>query len=116
MFELTADQMRVLEALLSPFGLILVVQAAKWLAKRVGLTVGRVQIRAFLALVSAGLAYFWLMPGWPELPACQAVEACLDEVATFVSALAALGSAWYGAAHLIYERLAKGLFERLGGN
>jgi len=47
MFELTLDQMRVLEALLSPFGLIVVVQAGKWLARRVGAEIGRVHLAVF---------------------------------------------------------------------
>ncbi len=116
MFELSVEQMRVIEALLSPFGLIVVVQAGKALARRLGADFGRVQIRIFLGLLAGGLAYLWLTPVWPALPQCAAWvdSACLGEVSAFVSALAALGSAWFGAAHLIYEKLAKGLFEQLG--
>ena len=114
MFALSPDQIRLIEALLTPFGLILLVQAAKWLARRLGADFGRAQIRLFLALLAAALAYLFLAPVWPALPQCAAPQACLAEISAFLSALLALGSAWFGAAHLIYERLARGLFAQLG--
>lgn len=114
MFELSPSQIQVIEALLSPFGLILLVQAAKWLARRAGAEIGRVHIRVFLGALSAALAYFWLGPQLPPLPDCAALEPCLNELATFSGALGGLATAWFGAAHLIYEKLARGLFEQLG--
>ena len=116
MFELNLDQVRMLEALLSPFGLIVVVQAGKWLARRVGAEIGRGQVRIFLAALSAALAYFWWMPSWPSLPLCAEIDSCVSEISLFAGALVALGSAWFGAAHFIYEKLAKSLFEQLGIN
>ncbi len=114
MFEISPEQARVLEALLSPFGLILLVQAAKWLTRQLGAQLSVAHIRVFLAALSAGLAYSWLAPVLPPVPSCAELEMCITELTAFVAALSALGSLWYGAAHVIYERLAKGIFERIG--
>jgi hypothetical protein len=114
MFEITPDQAKVLEALLSPFGLILLVQAGKWLARQLGAEITVAHIRAFLAALSAGLAYAWLAPVLPPVPSCAEMQLCITELSAFAAALSALGAAWYGAAHFIYERLAKGLFQQLG--
>jgi len=55
MFEITPDQAKVLEALLSPFGLILHVQAGKWLARQLGAEITVVHIRAFLGGAFGGV-------------------------------------------------------------
>ena len=114
MFEISPEQARMLEALLSPFGLILLVQAAKWLARQLGAEITVVHIRAFLAALSAGLAYAWLAPVLPPVPSCAELELCITELSAFVAALTVLGAAWFGAAHFIYEKLAKGIFEQIG--
>ena len=114
MFEITPEQARVLEALLSPFGLILLVQAVKWLARQLGAQLSVAPIRVFLGALSAALAYAWLAPALPPVPSCAEVEMCITELTAFVVALSVLGTAWYGAAHLIYEKLAKGIFDRIG--
>jgi hypothetical protein len=114
MFELNPEQIKIIEALLSPVGLVLVVEAGKWLARRLGAELTVAHMRVGLGLLSAGLAYAWLAPELPALPACAEFESCVVEITGFAAALGALGTAWFGAAHVIYERLAKGLFEQLG--
>lgn len=114
MFELNPEQIKIIEALLSPVGLVLAVEAGKWLARRLGAELTVLHMRVGLGLLSAGLAYAWLTPELPALPACVEFEACVLDMTAFVAALGALGTAWYGAAHVIYEKLAKGLFAQLG--